>query len=126
MKSYTDIEQSKKLAEILRMEGADMWYWEFPTAPTYNDYGYPMFHRGEDIHNVPCWSLAALLEEIPEIINFEDDESDYELKIEKENGLYYLSYGNILEYGKIEIEPQENFVDACYEMIIKLDEQKLL
>ena len=28
MKNYTDIEQSKKLAEILPIESADMWYAE--------------------------------------------------------------------------------------------------
>ncbi len=40
MKAFTDVEQSKKLAEILPIESADMYF---------ND-------------NEPCWSLAALLE----------------------------------------------------------------
>ena len=40
MKAYTDIEQSKMLAEILPAESADMCF---------ND-------------NEPCWSLAALIE----------------------------------------------------------------
>lgn len=42
MKAYTDIEKSKKLAEILPVESADMYY-----------------------HPYPCWSLAALLDVLP-------------------------------------------------------------
>lgn len=122
IRSYTTIEQSKVLAEILPLESADMFY-------TLIDQGlYLEVKQGIEPSkdDIPCWSLAELLEEIPEIINFDDDESDYELKIEKENGLYYLSYGNILEYGKIEVEPQENFVDAWVALIEKLHELKLL
>lgn len=128
MKSYTDIKQSKKLAEFLPLESADMLfqlgenkYADSIRVPLTKKHWEQMM---PDIN--PCWSLAALLEEIPEVINFDDDESDYELKIEKENNLYYLSYGNILEHGKIEIEPHENFVDACYELILKLNELKML
>ena len=33
IKNCTDIEQSKKLAGFLSFESADMWYWEWPTAP---------------------------------------------------------------------------------------------
>ena len=67
MKAYTDIEQSKKLAEILPHESADMYY-HYNTSVVKN------YH--EDIPNIiqlnnhftffnddiPCWSLAALLE----------------------------------------------------------------
>lgn len=129
MKAYTDLNQSKKLAEILPLESADMCFNTRNNMPPLMT-PYSKFNEFFGMEKtpdflIPCWSLAALLEEIPEIINFDDDESDYELKIEKENGLYYLSYGNILEYGKLEIEPQGHFVDACVEMIIKLNEQKL-
>ena len=116
MKSYTDLPQSKKLMEILPLESADMWYWEFPTAPTYNDYGYPMFHKGEDIRNVPCWSLAALLGVLPRIdIEKEiwySENYDYRVKA-------YIGDGYIGDWF-------DNPIDACYEMIIKLHEQKLL
>lgn len=130
MKSFTDLKQSKKLAEFLPLESADMCYMPtdeddagiiYYTADYKSEYIIP-----EDDENIPCWSLAALIEQLPEIINYEDDESDYALEISKENDLYYLSYGNPFEHGKLEVEPQENFVDACYEMIIMLHEQKLL
>ena len=115
IKSYTDISQSKKLAEILPLESADMLYWarEYITHPYMEGQ-----HKDEQI---PIWSLAALLEEIPEVINFDDDENDYALEILKENGLYYLFYE-----GKVEIDAQENFVDACVAMIEKLHELKML
>ena len=125
MKSYTDLVQSKKLAKILPLESADMKILPF-TEREYrivpiNDIA--VCGRDDEIY---AWSLAALLEEIPEIINFDDDESDYALEILKESDLYYLSYGNPLEGDKLNIEPQENFVDACYEMILKLYELNLL
>lgn len=128
MKSYTDISQSNKLAEILPLESADMcWiqiYDENHMMPDHRIDLMPFrFYSGI---GVPCWSLASLLEEIPEVINFDDDESDYALEISKENDLYYLSYGNPFEHDKIEVEPQEYFVDACVAMIEFLHEQKLL
>ena len=140
IKSYTDLEQSKVLATILPIESADMFcadvFNKKEETHSYNfhilsTWGCNTFEELKDRENkfvcfIPVWSLAALLEEIPEIINFDDDESDYALEILIENGLYYLSYGNPLEHGIIEIEPQEDFVDACYEMILKLHELKLL
>lgn len=60
IKSYTDISQSKKLAEILPVESADMWY-----HPDLSDY--PDYVERCSIYNIPCWSLAALLDVLPEI-----------------------------------------------------------
>jgi hypothetical protein len=126
IKSYTDFSQSKILSKLLSYESADMYYSKHDTiyADTlYDSCDIQFFQMREYI---PCWSLAALLNEISEVINFNDDENDYALKILKENGLYYLSYDNPLEHGKIEIEPQDNLIDAGYEMIIKLHELNLL
>ncbi len=126
MKAYTNLQQSKKLAEILPLESADMWYWHFPTAPTYNNYGYPMFHKGEDIHNVPCWSLASLLEQLNDEIT-DDNGNDYNLTIVKEGLQYQLYYHD--SWGQvedIETDYYDDLVDACVEMIIKLHEMNLL
>lgn len=134
MKSHTDIEQSKKLAKILSIESADMW-WSRCTITDFGDGELKVSYAVEPCNisqfrntkeDIPCWSLAVLLEEIPEVINFDNDESDYTLEILKEGDFYYLSYGNPLEHNKIEIEPQENFVDACVELILKLHELKML
>ena len=112
MKSYTDLEQSKKLAEILPKESADMWYWEFPTAPTYNDYGYPMFHKGEDIRNVPCWSLVALLSVLPKSAIFTPNPFD--------SGYSCKNLETCIEVH------DSNPVDACYKIIMELHKEGLL
>ena len=134
IKSYTDIEQSRKLVEILPLESADMEYLTIKENGA-SVGSVPFIKDDSEVENsaynyvydrIACWSLASLLEEIPEVICFDDDESDYTLEILKEGGFYYLSYGNSLEHGKIEIEPQENFVDACVAMIEKLHELKML
>ena len=65
MKTYTDIEQSKKLAEILPPESADMWYQhtgysivDGTEKPKY----FPMVIRDwKSDDDIPCWSLTALL-----------------------------------------------------------------
>ena len=120
MKSYTDLEQSKKLAVFLPLESANMWYWEFPTAPSYNGYGYPMFHKGEGIRNVPCWSLTALLGLMPKI-------GAHEPMLRK---LYYTSEPTeryICQYSLTDMTSEyDNPIDACYEMVVKLKEQNLI
>ena len=70
IKSYTDLEQSRKLAEILPLESADMFYNEEQEDESYLkdivDTEYPMILREGHIrfleeYGIPCWSLAALL-----------------------------------------------------------------
>lgn len=125
-KICTDIDQSKKLAEILPIESADMWYWEWPTAPKYNNYEHPMFHKGDDIVNVPCWSLAALLDALENEIDGEEGET-YQLNIEKDGTWWNIWYREKYdEANPIETESTENLVDACVEMIVKLKEKNLL
>lgn len=65
MKSYTDIEQSKKLAEILSIESADMWY---GNEDTYKIAVGKWKDNEHDEDDIPCWSLAALLKIIPKCI----------------------------------------------------------
>lgn len=74
MKAYTDLEQSKKLAEFLPIESADMFY---------RDNGIDVKLMWEHVApkvTTPCWSLAALLNILPETI--EDEWSGYDLKID--------------------------------------------
>ena len=61
MKSYTDLKQSKKLAEFLPLESADMFY-------TLIDQGlYLEVKQGIEPSkdDIPCWSLTALLNILP-------------------------------------------------------------
>lgn len=123
MKAYTDIHQSKKLAEILPIESADMWWsknfiYYNPTAAIgisaeySNVYTYKF---GED--DIPCWSLVALLEVLPERVIM----PYYAPYLQKEDGKYHTAYGNEDLLCKA-----DNPIDACYEMILKLKEKDLL
>ena len=123
MKTYTDLEQSKKLAEILPLESADMHYnnvsvrgvnyvddymaelMDYNTATkVLSKYSInPLFGV------VPCWSLAALLTLYPIVVG--EDMGMYICWCNKHN---------------LASRHYDNPVDACVEMIIKLHEQNLL
>ena len=119
MKSYTDIEQSKKLVEILPLESADMWYQhtgysakDGSMKPIY----FPMVIRDcESDEDIPCWSLAALLGVLP-LIDFIRP-----ILIGTPKILYICMYNEDLKS-----HAYDNPVDACYEMILKLNELKML
>lgn len=127
MKSYTDLEQSKKLAEILSPESADMEYilehWIDEKTHRHKEgyYEIPVVKVDDDCQlqpiTLPCWSLAALFDILPDDTNIIKDKSD------TENEKYMCTVGVkgdiIPTFGK-------NPVDACYEMILKLHELKIL
>lgn len=121
MKSYTDISQSKKLSEILPIKSADMIYmpmmdidsmsnsgfFEIPECYPFNEF------KDSDTKPLPCWSLAALLGVLkyPSLVQNVEEKwfvSEWTGKHSKVGGLY------------------DNPIDACYEMIVKLYEQKIL
>lgn len=108
IKMCTDIPQSKKLAKFLPLESADMWFANVVII-TKNSVNEP-----DDIKSVfPCWSLAALLSIIPPY---------YQLQTQDNNEI-----GILCSYkGNTIIVAANNPVDACYEMILKLHERKLL
>lgn len=131
MKAYTDIVQSKKLAEILPPESADMCYIKHSTSND-NTWKYecmpPMVLCNVPLNEItaehlPCWSLAALINTLPISIKFKDDE--YYLRFMKE----YVEYANdeISLTGRcLHTTGNDNLVDACFEMILKLKEKNLL
>ena len=63
MKAYTDLEQSKKLAEILPLESADMcWKRIYDENHMMSDYRIELIpYRFYSGFGFPAWSLAALL-----------------------------------------------------------------
>jgi len=125
MKSYTDIGQSKKLAEILPLESADMWY----QRKVYYTHGYYKIDCGrehvyaekpdyEDASPItPCWSFAALLNVLPDGTDIIKDKSD------TENEKYMCTVGI---KDDIISTFANNPVDACVKMIIRLNELNLL
>lgn len=134
MKSYTDLEQSKKLAEILPVESADMT-WEQVTNSLTKDFTwkptigldsaikYNLFSYRNG-YVLPCWSLAALIEVLPDSIKDEDG-VEFGLNIQKTYIEYYNPSMGAL-YATYHSIMSEDTVDACYEMVLKLHEQKLL
>lgn len=145
IKSFTSLEQAKMLEKILQPESADMCYIQDLLAGCkYGEYKpyignlFPAY--GQD--KIRCWSLAALLEQIPYELCDDDGNSLY-LEINKEDDMYQLVYAdtygnyetivNLLVYEdthrdfeNIETDRYEHFVDACYEMILKLNKLNLL
>lgn len=129
IKSYTNIEQSRKLAKILPIESADMYYW---CGEDLRIGG----HRAMDIdYDIPCWSLNALLEVIPQSITkyIESERCQRTFHLNLFRSYYHCcSYcfgpsvsdndGNNTLY----CIGRDNWVDACYEMIIHLHELKML
>lgn len=123
MKSYTDIEQSKKLAEILPIESADMaWCNNSIKGINYTDEFSANLYTVKEMKNVfdealvgwdkyweliPCWSLAALLDVL-------------------KSGALDFAHGRFRVYRFGVTKYMDNPVDACYERIIKLHEMNFL
>lgn len=127
MKAYTNIEQSKKLTEILPLDSADQTWERVAIAGANLDVPEEMeyWHNGNTPYilnskiGIPCWSLAALLNYLREIDFFPEIDAD---KVMVTMNIKLLSLASI---HNIKVKA-ENFIDACYDMIIKLHEQKLL
>ena len=129
MKSYTDLEQSKKLAEILPIESADM-HWQYIEEDNgqLQWFYFPKDFSINQHDNIPCWSLAALLDLLPNNEHIETTISRGSWEIDT---VEYLPNTWWCEYEDTENQTEfnmsaDNPVDACYEMILKLNELKLL
>jgi len=140
IKSYTNIEQSKKLAEILPLESADMYYME----TSCNNYTIGALQRlekdmllkqAEYYKMFPCWSLAALFG----VLRIHTTPTAFSINISvpsltKTKDGYSITYVGdyrIMESNNNNIESPikivaDNSIDACVEMIIKLHEMNLL
>ena len=131
IKSYTDLKQSKQLAEFLPLESADMYYqYVLPksdkikhnpeignpiNALEWYNKGYTAFGKEPitlDEYCVPCWSPVVLLDVLERGALFKTPQG-------WACQTYTASKAETTNY-------YDNPVDACYEMIAKLHEQKLL
>ena len=123
MKSYTDLEQSRKLAEILPLESADMIYipmmdmdsmsnsgfFDIPECYPFNEF------KDSDTKPLPCWSLAALLEYMNR--NF------YNISLNYCGSEYTISFNDSEKYKTI---TKDYSIDAVFEMVIWLKENNRL
>ena len=131
MKAYTDLSQSHKLAEILPLESADMFYDGIQDLYKEKVYNIPINGSSitvrtghiitkKDIKSnllLPCWSLAALLD----VIN-----DDYYTTLYHDGVAW-----NITAIHHDNVKDKHNVyaytpIDACVEMILKLHELNLL
>ena len=117
MKAYTDLEQSKKLAEFLPLESADMIYipmmdidsmsnsgfFNIPECYSFNEF------KDSDTKPLPCWSLAALYSVLPTFTLDSSDDKYFRIHCCKKFSEWH-----------------DNPVDACCELILKLKELNLL
>ncbi len=127
-KAFTSLEQSRKLAEFLPIESADMCLNISQLTnmkPLMTPYcKFKEFFNMEETPDflIPCWSLASLLELLPKRYN---DNTVYIPLV----GKYYEGDKFICGYfgdGLLDWTFGETPVDACYKMIVKLNELKLL
>lgn len=145
MKSYTDLAQSEKLAKILPIESADMFYNGVQDLYKEKVYNIPINGSSITVRTghiitekgikanllLPCWSLAALLSVLPIVYTNNKKEicGPLHIDITDSETPFALWYVNPLHKGSIvELKTKEydNLVDACYEMIIKLYKLKML
>ena len=114
IKSHTDLSQSKKLAEILPLESADNYYsWHDERYYVVNkDCPYPYSLK----EKIPCWSLAALLDALPDEL-----EDNHFLTLSKEGAEYCCCYEDI-NGNSFRHTFADNPVDACVAMVEKLNE----
>lgn len=114
IKLYTDIEQSKKLSNILPIESADMCWTKY-----IDDGEVTSLHATVNYGIVPIeypsWSLAKLLDILKDKIIF-GGASDKE---------WFVSY-TTKNPTKVSFIYKSNLVDACVAMIEKLHELNLL
>ena len=121
IKSYTDIEQSRKLAEILPIESADM-YWFRDDTETPKIYPKNMMKNSVSV-TLPCWSLTALLN----ILNSIDGwYPGIDAQVGEDNlwQICMFSYETGSDISTAAINKE--LVDTCYEVILKLKEKNLL
>jgi hypothetical protein len=138
IKSYTTIEQSCKLAEILPIESADMCYIKHTSSDNpnweFNEDFPPMILGNMSINEItvetlPCWSLTALLSVLP--FNLIVDNQRYAFSMVKafnKNGeTYAIKYAIFNTHYYLHLtDYYNNPIHACVEMIVKLYELKLL
>lgn len=123
MKSFTDIEQSKKLAEILPIESADMFYvYDRHLDKFYGDTPYVGYRVLNIDVDMPCWSLAALFDILKDKCGYFELVYLKRTSDGRANSLedVYRFSTDVYDVYKTEV------VDACVEMILKLKELKLL
>ena len=121
MKTYTDVEQGKKLAKVLPSDSPDRWHQYCGT----DDSGEPVYtpvaiRDHESDKDIPSWTYLALIEAI--------------MRYMKESGVHtingdgfsiqYDEHRHNLDFDIPDLSAVEDFIDAHVEVVLKLYERK--
>jgi len=124
MRAYTSPLQSVSLGKFLPLESADMYYHTYPSYKCWH--GVPNIGKADlKDDQMPCWSLASLLNYLREIDFFPTIEAD-EHSVTMSVCYYDEEEGSPLNPIHDIIIKAETFIDACYGLICKLHEQNIL
>jgi len=126
IKAYTDLIQSKNLAEILSYKTADNTH----ERVVISGCNFGVSEEQQYIHRdipftyfsgvgVPCWSLAALLDVLP------DSQGRYTKSLYWFDDAWHCVYMDEDGEGVFGTSA-DNSLDACYKMVLKLNELNLL
>ena len=129
-KNCTSLEQSQKLAEILPIESADMCFnisqrSNMPPLMTPYSKFNEFFNMETPDFLIPCWSLSALLDVINQVKEINHQRVTI-LVGRYAGGRWYVETLRVQDEKSVVLEYSKELVDACYEMILRLHEQKLL
>lgn len=141
MKAYTDINQAKKLKEVLPTESANMTYcaitegirekmiikdWQvnigLDIAIKKNLFSY------RNGYMIPCWSLTALLRLMPfHIIENNNRFGFYQVKgFNKQGETYRFGYKTNNDYFLFETSWYNDVIDAAFEMVCWLKSEEYI
>lgn len=114
------MEQSKKLAEFLPIETADM-FWKNGASDKYFQCFTPFVSTGTNVDydcDLPCWSLTALINILAS--------NTTQVRIEGSSEHWFCEplFADINKYSSF--TDADNLVDACFDMIIRLKEKNLI
>lgn len=129
IKSYTDLSQSKTLSKILPLESADNVIVSFGSREGTKTVVMPK--ETLDVIRTPfadireitmCWSLAALLD----IVKTYSSRLEIALRADKKYNVFAVSGDFAFRSFDECSEGYNNPIDACYNLILKLNELKML
>ena len=128
IKSYTSLEQSKKLAKILPNESADMHYskdfddsW-FVDLVKYTSIKIPKYVDKVEEHLLPCWSLATLLG----VASTYCSRLEITIRTDKKYNVFAVKDDFVFRSFDDYPDGFDNLVDACVAIIEKLHKLNLL
>jgi len=120
MKIATNLEQGRKLTEILPIESADMYWWCASSNSGKRHYLEVMEGCDfvEEYGNVRAWSLAALLDIIPF--------SRLEKLLDSRHMIKWDCTSYPENHSPVIVTDYDDPIDACVDMIVTLHTLKLL